>query len=264
MATTLVERDAPAPVQYADRRPLGGEPIEPIGPCFQPIERQRHCPGSVLHGRRGRSGRASGRQGPARLGRDAGRRAGAGHVPVSRKAGRARRGAGDPGHARARQDPRRIACVGPPRRRGRRIRLRSAQPDHGSVACQHRPPGRLRNDPPPGRRVRGHHSVQFPGDGPALDVPDRDRVRQHVCLEALGKGPPVGGPHGRALDGVGVARGGLQHRARRQRMRRCAPGSPAGAGGLVRRLDGGRPARLRDRHAKRQASPGGRRRQEPS
>ncbi len=29
----------------------------------------------------------------------------------------------------------------------------------------------------------------FPVDGPALDVPDRDRLRQHVRLEAVGKGP---------------------------------------------------------------------------
>ncbi len=50
----------------------------------------------------------------------------------------------------------------------------------------------------PRRRLRGHHAVQLPGDGPALDVPDRDHLRQHVRLEAVGKGAAVGGPAGRA------------------------------------------------------------------
>ena len=49
--------------------------------------------------------------------------------------------------------------VGPSRSRGCRIRLRYTQPDHGPVDCQHRPAGRLRNAPPSGRCVRGHHSV---------------------------------------------------------------------------------------------------------
>ena len=64
--------------------------------------------------------------------------------------------------------------------------------------------------------------VQLPGDGAALDVPGRDHLRQHVRPEALGEGAAVGGAAGRAADGIGAARGRLQHRARRPRVRRCA------------------------------------------
>ena len=69
---------------------------------------------------------------------------------------------------------------------------------------------------------------------------------------------------GELLMESGLARGGLQHRARRPRVpsMRCLT-HPAGPRGLVRRLDRGRPPRLRDRHAERQAGPGGRRGQEP-
>ena len=47
---------------------------------------------------------------------------------------------------------------------------------------------RLQDDPPADRRVRRHHAVQFPRDGADVDVPVRDRVRQCVCAEAVGKG----------------------------------------------------------------------------
>ena len=41
---------------------------------------------------------------------------------------------------------------------------------------------------PADRRLRRDHAVQFPRDDPAVDVPDGDRLRQHVRAEALGAG----------------------------------------------------------------------------
>ncbi len=42
--------------------------------------------------------------------------------------------------------------------------------------------------PPADRRVRRHHAVQLPGDDPAVDVPDGDRLRQHLRAQALRAG----------------------------------------------------------------------------
>ena len=39
---------------------------------------------------------------------------------------------------------------------------------------------------PAARRGGRHHAVQLPGDGPDVDVPDGDRLRQHLRAEALG------------------------------------------------------------------------------
>ena len=71
----------------------------------------------------------------------------------------------------------RVAGLGPARYRDGRVRLRHPQPAHGPVAAEHRPASRLRDGPPPGRRLCGNHAVQLPGDGPALDVSGRDRLR---------------------------------------------------------------------------------------
>ena len=46
-------------------------------------------------------------------------------------------------------------------------------------------------DPPAARRRRRHHAVQLPGDGADVDVPDRDRVREHVRAEAERARPVV-------------------------------------------------------------------------
>ena len=69
---------------------------------------------------------------------------------------------------------------------------------HGADARQHRPAGRLRNRSPPARRLRGHHAVQLPGDGAALDVPGRDHLRQHVRAQTLREGAPFSRAPGRA------------------------------------------------------------------
>ena len=52
------------------------------------------------------------------------------------------------------------------------------------VAQRHR----LQDHSPADRRVRGHHAVQFSGDGADVDVSVRHRLRQHVHAEAVGKG----------------------------------------------------------------------------
>ncbi len=44
---------------------------------------------------------------------------------------------------------------------------------------------------PADRRVRRHHAVQLPGDDPAVDVPDGDRLRQHLRAQALRAGSAV-------------------------------------------------------------------------
>ena len=79
---------------------------------------------------------------------------------------------------------------------------------------------RLRDRPPPRRRLRRDHAVQLPGDGAALDVPGGAGLRQYVRPEALGEGAALGRPARRAADGVGPAGGRLQHRPRRQGVRR--------------------------------------------
>ena len=68
---------------------------------------------------------------------------------------------------------------------------------------------------------------------------------------------------GELLVEAGLPDGRVQHRPRRQGMRRCPAHASAGAGDFVRRLDRRRQARLRDRHAQRQARAGGRRGEEP-
>ena len=203
MTTTQPELQARDRVKMLDRRPLGGEPIGAVRPGVQPLDRPRHR-------RRCRSARptrsiAPCRRPPRRCRPGPRRRSSSGPGCMFRFRERLAAHAEElaqPGHARARQDAGRGAGVGPARRRGRRVRLRHPQPDHGPVAAEHRPAGRLRDDPPPGRRLRGDHAVQLPGDGPALDVPGRDRLRQHVRAQAVGEGAAVGGPARRAADGV--------------------------------------------------------------
>ena len=49
--------------------------------------------------------------------------------------------------------------------------------------------------PPAGGRRGGHHAVQLPGDGAALDVSGLDRLRQRLRAEALRARPVRGGAH---------------------------------------------------------------------
>ena len=85
-------------------------------------------------------------------------------------------------------------------------------------------------DPPAARRRRRHHAVQLPGDGADVDVPARDRVREHLRPEAVGEGS-VGRQLLRAScwPRPGLPAGRLQRRPRRQgrgrRDPRRTPGS---------------------------------------
>ena len=100
---------------------------------------------------------------------------------------------------------------------------------------------------PLGRRGRDH-PVQLPGDGPDVDVRQRDRLRQHLRPQAVREGPfgarcylaellaEAGLPEGvfNVVHGDRVAVDRiLEH--------------PDIAGGLVRRFDPGGPPHLRDR-----------------
>ena len=193
---------------------------EPLRRGVQPLDRPSDRPGAARHGGGCRSGRRGRRERLAGLGRDAGRRAGAGAVPVSRAAGRhadelARLVTREHGKtlAEARASVQRgiemveFACGIPSLLMGQTL---------PNIARRRR----LRDGPPPGRRLRRDHAVQLPGDGAALDVPGGDRLRQHVRPQALGEGAALGRPARRAADGVGPAGGGLQHRPRRQGVRR--------------------------------------------
>ena len=111
--------------------------------------------------------------------------------------------------------------------------------------------------------VAGHHAVQLPGDGAAVDAGERAGVRQRLRVEALREGP-VRVPAPRRAGAAGrLPRRRLQRRAGRRRSGRRAADPSRRRRGLVRRQHRGRPARLRDRHRARQARAGARRRQEP-
>ena len=75
----------------------------------------------------------------------------------------------------------------------------------------------------------------FPGDGAAVDVPGRHRMRQHVRAEAVGARSHAVDPHGRAAHRSRLARRRVQRRARRQGSRRWPARASAREGGVVRR-----------------------------
>ena len=122
---------------------------------------------------------------------------------------------------------------------------------------------RCRDDPSARRRVRGDRPVQLPGDGPVLVPPVRDRVRQHVRVEAFRAGPADSADRVRGAPRVGVA-------ARRGESGQWEPGcrggdprSPRDRRGVVRRVGAGGADRLRARGQGGQAGAGARGRQEP-
>ena len=102
----------------------------------------------------------------------------------------------------------------------------------------------------------------FPVMVPLWMIPVALACGNTFVLEALGKGAPLGRPARRAADGLWPAGGGPEHRPRRQGMRRRPARPPPGRGDLVRRLDAGGAAHLRDGHPERQTSSGGGRGQE--
>ena len=90
---------------------------------------------------------------------------------------------------RARQGRCRRARRGHPRARGGRVRLRHPAAAEGRVLRERLDRRRQLLDPPAARRRRRHHALQLPGDGADVDVPDRDRLREHVHPQALREGP---------------------------------------------------------------------------
>ena len=104
-------------------------------------------------------------------------------------------------HRGARQDAARRDGLGAARHRGGRVRLRHPASPEGRVLGERRHAGRHAHAAPAGRRVRGHHAVQFPGDGAAVDVPDGDRLRQHLHPQAFGEGAVGLDAHGGAVQG---------------------------------------------------------------
>ena len=89
-------------------------------------------------------------------------------VPVRAAARAALRGDRAHRHDRARQDARRVARQRPPRHRVRRGRVRRAVADDGLRARGHRRRHRLPRRPPAARRRRRDRAVQLPGDGAAV------------------------------------------------------------------------------------------------
>ena len=69
---------------------------------------------------------------------------------------------------------------------------------------------------PAGGRVRGHHAVQFPGDGADVDVSGRAGVRQHIRAEAVRARSDAVAAHGRTAAGSGSSGRRIQRRPRRQ------------------------------------------------
>ena len=129
-----------------------------------------------------------------------------------------------------------------------RVRLRHSASAQGRVqrAGRHRR-GQLLDAPAAGR-VRRHHAVQLPGDGADVDVPDRDRLRQHLRPQAF-RARSVGRPLPcEAAAGSRAAGRRVQRRPRRQGRGRCAADRSAHRGGELRRLHADRRVHLPDRH----------------
>ena len=124
-----------------------------------------------------------------RLVADLGERPDQDHVRLPRAGERERRAARRGDHRRARQGALRRARRGAARPRGRRVRLRHPEPAQGRLLR----PGVDRRGhvlvPRAARRRRRHHAVQLPGDGADVDVPGRDRLREHVRAQAQRAGP---------------------------------------------------------------------------
>ena len=98
--------------------------------------------------------------------------------------------------------------------------------------------------------VRRHHAVQFPGDGAAVDVAGRDRLRQHLHPQAVrARSLRLAAARRTAARGR-AARRRLQRRAGRQGGGRRDAGASGHRGGELRRLDPDRRVHLPDRHAR--------------
>ena len=111
--------------------------------------------------------------------------------------------------------------------------------------------------------VVGHHAVQLPGDGAAVDAGQRAGVRQRVRAQAVGEGSVGVAAPGRAGARRRLPRRRAHRRPGRRRSRRRAAHAPRRRRGVVRGQHRDRASRLRDRRQARQAGAGARRREEP-
>ncbi len=228
----------------------------PLRRCVQPDDRRAFGPGALCVQSRGGAHDRQRKRDFRRLVGDFTRDAGARDVPLQ-GADRAAYGrAGGPDRLRARQGALRRKGLGPAGARGGRVRLRHSAPDEGRVLGQYLD----RDGPvlaaPAARGVRGDHTVQFPGDGADVDVPGRDRLRQHLHPQAFREGPVLPAQACRA-----DARGGCaSRRVERRERRQGGGGHPAHRSarrrGEFRRLDADRQVRFCDRLGQRQACAG--------
>ena len=93
-------------------------------------------------------------------------------------------------HGRARQGAVRRDGRGLPRAGEHRVRVRPRAPAQGRALRAGRARGRRLLAAPAARRGRRDHPVQLPGDGAAVDVPQRDRVREHLHPQAVENATP--------------------------------------------------------------------------
>ena len=184
-------------------------------------------------------------------------------VSTQGAARRARHGDRTVHHAGMREDPRRGGRRAPARHRERRGRHRHPDADARQQPRGHRVGHRRADDPPAGRHRRRHHAVQLSGDDSAVVPAVRGRLRQRDHHQALRKNADDHGADLRADRSGRFPARHRQPRARRQDGRRRAARSSRRPGDLVRRLDAGRPLRLRPRRGQRQARAMPGRRQEP-
>ena len=135
---------------------------------------------------------------------------------------------------------------------------------HGQQPRGHRLGHRRADDPPAGRRRRRHHAVQLPGDDPAVVPALRGRLRQRAHHQAVREDADDDGADVRA-DRAGSA-------SRPASSTSCTAARtvvdalldhPDVRAISLRRLDAGRPLRLRPRRRQRQARAVPGRRQEP-
>ena len=147
--------------------------------------RSARCRSPNADGRR--CGREGGRRGVSGVAGDAAAAPRAHPDAVPRADGAAPEGARRDRQRGARQGVPRRDGVGAARHRGGRVRRRRAAPAQGRARRIGRPRRRRALAAAAARRLRRHHAVQLPGDGAAVDVPDRAGLRQHVRAEAVGE-----------------------------------------------------------------------------
>ena len=162
----------------------GREDGRASGRCVQSRDRRSRFARGTRESVRRRCRRGLREEGVRELGLGVDRKAHPRAVRLPRTGREAPRRSRADAHARTRQSALGCDRRGAARSRSDRVRVRHRRPDEGRLLGERLDRSRLVLDPPAARRRRGHHAVQLPGDGPDVDVPDRDRVREHVRVEA--------------------------------------------------------------------------------